>query len=354
MMRVLFPLALAACAASAAAGCKQKRVAIVDQRTDRTGEYGKDQLEKVVGAFLESPRSPESYRVLSTEIDKLRPSFNQQVADVAERHLAFLALDPLASVLGQPPEKQMDALAVTVWPVALNVLPEVGEKPRAYVERACNGPLGAECKYVVPEHWPTVLSAIVWRRMKSRAREAFSSCRACSKDPSYKTLLERYDQYDTQVNSRRALIGDRVERKAWPEISPSASPWSNPPLLDLALEPHELAGQPIDGDWGKRLVPRPAGADVLGVHLRPRDEVRQLRAVLQAAAAAGYKAVALQARHKEFPYALGEYRVATRGAGDATVTVRDVDTIQVLVRALDAAAARAGGPARAPVMRLRN
>lgn len=350
MMRVLLAIALAA---TAAAGCKQKRIAVVDRKTDRTGEYGKEQLEKVIAAFLESPRTPESYRVMSMEIDKLRPTFNQQTADVAERNLAFLALDPMASQIGQPPEKQMEALAVTVWPVALNVAPEVGEKPRAYVQRACSGPLGAECKYVVPEHWPTVLSAIVWRRMKSRAREAFSNCRACSKDPSFKNLLERYDQYDTQVNTRRALVGDRVERKAWPEVSPNASPWSGALLLDLALEPHELGGQAIDGDWGKRLVPRPAGADVLGVHLRPRDDVRRLRAVLQAAAKAGYKSIALQARHRDFPYEIGEYRIATRGAGDATVEVRDVDSIQVLVRALDAAAARAGGPAKSPTLRLR-
>lgn len=347
-------IALALAAALAGGGCKKKRIAVVDARTDKTGEYGKEELEKVVAAFLESPRTPESYRVMSVEIDKLRPTFNQQTSDLAERHLAFLALEPMASVVGQSPEKQLEALAVTVWPVALNVTPEVGEKPAAYIQRACSGPLGAECKYVVPEHWPTVLSALVWRRLKSRAREAFSSCRPCAKDPSYKSLLERYDQFDTEVNKRRALIGDRVERTAWPEIGDSASPWSGVLLLDLALEPHELGGQPIDGDWGKRLVPRPAGADVLGVHVRPRDEVRLVRAILKAAAAAGYKAIAIQARHRDFPYAVGEYRLATRGRGDAVVDVRDVDTVQVLVRALDAAAARAGGPAKAPIMSLRN
>ena len=69
-------------------------------------------------------------------------------------------------------------------------------------------------------------------------------------------------------------------------------------------------------------------------------------AVVAAAARAGYRTVALQVRGKTYPYALGEYRIAAaRGGRGESVDIRDVDTVQILVRALDAAAGRAGGDA---------
>jgi hypothetical protein len=80
--------------------------------------------------------------------------------------------------------------------------------------------------------------------------------------------------------------------------------------------------------------------------VRPRTEVRHVRAVVVGAGKAGYRAVALQARSRLFPYPLGEYRIATARAGGGraeSVDIRDVDTVQILVRALDAATGRATG-----------
>lgn len=80
---------------------------------------------------------------------------------------------------------------------------------------------------------------------------------------------------------------------------------------------------------------------VLAVHLKPRTKVRHLRDVLRPAAAAGHRTVALQARCAS-TYLMREYRLAARGGGGRAVDVRDVDTIQYLVRTLDATAERTG------------
>jgi hypothetical protein len=238
----------------------------------------------------------------------------------------------------------MNTLGPTIWPTALHVEPERGESLHAYLERACAGPLATDCKYVVPEAWPLVLGAIVWKRMKTRARESYSSCTACASDRTYTELLEKYDQSETRMATQRSKADDLVERGAWPEAGEQAGPWSGAPVLDLAADPPTFDGEPIDGSWEKRVRGRPARAAVLGLRVLPRSEVRHVRAALTIAAEAGFRAVALQVRARAYPYPLREYRLtATRGAG--AVKVHDVETAQILVRALDAAVAKSGQPA---------
>ena len=323
-----------------AAACQQRAIDVVSNETDRTGDYGRHALRASVQKFRSAPRSPEAFRAMAVEIDRLRPSFNQDAADEAERNLVFLALGPMAAQLEKPFEEQMNALALTVWPTALHVVPKQGETPRSYLERACAGALASECKYVVPEYWSLVLTARVWRRMKNRAREAYNECRPCKQDPTYAALLEEYDQHDSRLTRLASDQKGRVERDAWPEAGDNAAEWSAAPVLDLVTDPPRFMGEPIDGNWRERVRASRRGNGkhtVLGVHLKPRTEVRHLRAVLQAAGAAGYRSVALQARGSDFPYPMREYRLSIRGG--RPVDVRDVDTIQYLVRTLDNAGA---------------
>ncbi len=224
-------------AAWAAAGCQQRKIEVVVQDTDRTGDYGRHALRASVQKFRSAPRSPEAYRAMAVEIDRLRPAFNQDAADEAERNLVFLALGPMAAQLDKPFEEQMNTLALTVWPTALHVAPKKGEAPRAYLERACAGPVAAECKYVVPEYWSLVLTARVWRRLKNRAREAYGQCRPCKQDPTYAALLEEYDQYESRLTRLASDEKGRVERDAWPEAGDNAAEWSGAPVLDLVPEP---------------------------------------------------------------------------------------------------------------------
>ncbi len=322
------------------AGCQQRAIDVVSNEPDRTGDYGRHSLRASVQKFRSAPRSPEAFRALAVEIDRLRPAFNQDAADEAERNLVFLALGPMAAQLEKPFEEQMNALALTVWPTALHVVPKQGETARSYLERACAGSLASECKYVVPEYWSLVLTARVWRRMKNRAREAYNECRPCKQDPTYAALLEEYDQHDSRLTRLASDEKGRVERDAWPQAGDNAAEWSAAPVLDLVTDPPRFMGEPIDGNWRERVRAsrRGNGKDTtLAVHLKPRTEVRHLRAVLQAAGAAGYRTVALQARGSDFPYPMREYRLSIRGG--RTVDVRDVDTIQYLVRTLDNAGA---------------
>jgi hypothetical protein len=328
-------------AALCAAACQQQQIDVVVKNEDLTGGYGRQSLRVAVEKFRAAPTSPEAYRALAVEVERLRPAFNRDVSEEAERHLVFLALGPMSAQFDKPFEEQTRVLALTVWPTALHVEPKSGEAAMAYLERACAGPLAAECKYVVPEYWPLILSARVWRRMKNRAREAYGECRPCAQEPSYAALLEEYDQHDSRLTQRANAEEDRAARDAWPEAGTNAASWSGAPVLDLVPDPPHLAGEPIEGDWRRRLRAAPR-AEVLGLHLKPRSEVRHLRDVLRAAAAAGYRTVALQARRREFPYPLTEYRLATRGGTGKPIDIRDVDTIQFLVRTLDTAAARHG------------
>jgi hypothetical protein len=140
---------------------------------------------------------------------------------------------------------------------------------------------------------------------------------------------------------------ERTERSAWPVAGENSSDWSGATLLDLMPDPPTLDGEPIEGSWRDRVRAnrrRDGARPVLGVHLGPRSEVRHLRAVLAAAAAAGYQSVALQARRSEYPYPLAEYRLTTGRGGGRAIEVRDVDTIQFLVRTLD----NDGGTAERP------
>jgi hypothetical protein len=337
-------LAMAAIAV-ALVGCKGKEFRVIDE-DHGADDYGQSDLMRAVSEMAAAPTSPLAYRAMAVRIEEMRYRFNERVTDMAELKLAFLALGPLTAHLVNPPDEQLAALATTVWPTAFRVEPEPQETPRQYLERVCTGPLGGECKYVVPEAWSIVMNAMVWRRMKLRAREAYSRCGLCVQDPSYQGALEAYDRWDTESQARARRLGDRASPQFWPRAGQHAAPWSGAPLLELGDDTVSLAGEPMtDEEWRRLLAERRDGRTLLGVHLRPRQEVRVLRSALVDAARGGWTEVALQVREGTYPWTLREYRLSTRGKSGG-VPVRDVDSIQVLIQALDIAAgrlARAGG-----------
>lgn len=341
----------------ALAACQQKQLAVISDDKD-ADDFGLADVTAAVAEMARTPDSPPAYRALAVRLAELRPRFNDRVADHAELELAFLSLGPLRAQLAQPPDAALEALATTVWPTALGHEPKPGESPRAYLERMCGGPLAGECKYVVPEAWPVVMSAKVWARMKTRARASYGDCSACQRDPSYDRALEDFDRHDTEQQRRARMVDDRSTPAFWPRAGGNAAPWSDPPLLELGADTVTFVGEALsDVEWRAELRRRRTGDDVLGVHLRPRQEVRTLRAALRDAAAAGYREVALVVRDGTFPYPRMEYRISTRPRGRG-LGVRDVDTIQVLVQALDAAAGRlatgerAAGASRPPAIDL--
>lgn len=327
--------------------CTQDRMEVVDQAS-RADDYGRADLLAAIAAQAARPTDAAGYRAFAVRVAELRSRFNQGVADLAELELAFLAYGVMAAQLDAPPPAQLAALALTVWPTALRIEPKPGESTVAYLERVCTTELASDCKYVVPEEWPIVLSAMVWRRMKVRARDAYGDCRLCELEPSYIKVLEDYDRHDTAWQARVALLQDRIEPGYWPRAGGNAAPHSGAPLLMLGAETVHLEGAPLQEDeWRRLLAERRAGRTVLGVQLRPRQEVRVLDAALLDAARAGWTELALEVRDGAYPWTLREYRIATQRRGRG-LGMRAVDSIQLLVRALDAAAGRLAARDGAP------
>lgn len=284
--------------------------------------------------------SPAAYRKLALEIESLRPRLDAELTDLSERKLVFLAVPSLLQIADLPPAEQAEKLALTVWPTALRVPPEPKETAAHYLERACAGPLALDCKYVVPEYRPLVVSALVWTRLQERAREAVSDCRRCQDDPSFEQVLEQIDGFQTKIAAKVALLGDAVHPKSWPHAGEFSRPWSDPAVLSVGEDGAvTFAGEVVSsGAWQRRIKTARKDSTVLGVHLLPSADVQRLMTIADGAREAGYLAIALETRTPQYPFSLREYRITTaRGKHAIGVAVRGQDTVQVLVQAFDAA-----------------
>ncbi len=329
-----------------ATACDKGEISVRKEDPDRPADYGHGKLMAAVQEMAGKHDSAPAYRTFYDQVEALRPQFSESVADIAELHLVFLAVPPLDAMADRPPAEQLDALATTVWPAALGVRPKPDEPPRAYVERICVAELALECKYVVPEYWGLVLSQLVWRRLEDRARDAYRGCAPCKADPKYQAAIDRLHQ---RQEGARELLGrhsDNLHPKAWPTAQTRGSDWTDLPLLELAKGGAlTLDGVPVaaGGLRGALLATR-EDRTVLGVHLRPEENLGALRSLAVEAAGVGYRALAIQARGAEYPWQLREYRVAIGKGAPRTwkVAARDVDSIQMLVQALDLM--RAEGP----------
>jgi hypothetical protein len=327
-------------------GCARDRVEVIDGPGD-----GDDKITRLLDAVAEAaaqPISPEGFRRFAQTVRDLDDGYDREVARAAERHMVFLALGPLEAAFPEPLAVQAETLALTVWPTALGVEPEESEDAWGYLERICQAELAADCKYVVPERWPLVLGLKVWQTMRKRAREARAACRDCAGDPTFSLALETYDRRVNELSSRAATLRQEMRPQAWPEAGERMAPWSDPPLLVLEPGGGARLGERRVEDWQTAIaaVREDGAGEVLGVYLQPAAEIRVLRAVIEAAATAGYREVALQTRKRDFPYQVGEYRLHIRDRRAKRVQARDVDRIQVLVGDLDAAAAAGPGPYR--------
>ena len=244
-----------------------------------------------------------------------------------------------------------------MWPTILGVEPEDGEDPEAFAERICATEMASNCKHVVPRYRALILSAAVWRELEDRAREAISDCRTCRDDATYADSLEKLDAREKEIGARAALAEDIAHPKSWATAGDHAAPWSEPLLLTVERGGTiTLGGEPVaTGGLRKALLaaakeraaPSKSSQLVLGVYLRPSARVSDVRAIITDAAAAMFSHIALQVRAAAYPYPLREYRLATqKRRGSGKVRVRDVDTVQILVQALDVTAAgdRAGAP----------
>lgn len=309
--------------------------------------YGRSELMTALDQYTAGERSPARFREFAVEIARIDSRFDDEVSADAERHLVFLASSLLEQRFDQPLDAQLDELAVTVWPTLLGIEPTAGETSAAFARRICGGDLGLTCKHVVPEKRALMLTATVWRELEDRARDAVSECRTCRDDQSYTEAIARIDEREKDITARATLAEDSAHPKSWPTAGDHASPWSGAPLLAVSGNGKLTIGDQEVAPGGlpralRALAEAPEATPtsrVLGVYLLPGARVSDLRAIIRDAGAVGYSEIALQVRAADYPYPVREYRLAAAGGKPSPrIRVRDTDSIQVLIQALDVTA----------------
>lgn len=339
-LRPVRPAASAACLcliALLASACERERIEVKAMAGEHS--FAREDLVAAVDRFAHSPRTPSDYRALAVEIERMTPQFNAVVAAEAERNLVFLALEPLDAYYGAAPDAQLAALALTVWPTALGHAPAPNEDAWSYTRRLCSEQLTKECKQVVPEHRAAILSQLVWNRFKERARVALSACAECDDEPRYAETVARFEARDSELTARAGEIARRAHPRHWPIAGEHAAAWSKPAVVTLRSDgTAQLAERDLaPGSWSQALAAVRGDGDTLGVWVGPNTDLGRLRSLGQAAHTAGFHQLAIQARPAQHPYELREYRVAL--ARRSTLPLRDGDSVQLLVNALDAALA---------------
>lgn len=325
-----------------AASCEGNTIGLVAKDDDQAADSGRSSLVDAVVLLSKTPDDPLAYAVFAKRVEELRPLFSRETNQEAELRLSFLAIAPLAKGLELSPAEQMNALATTVWPVALGLPVSEGESAHQYVRRLCLSSLALDCKNVVPEYWPLILSAKVWRTMKSRAAVAHGSCHWCGDDPTFKTLLTECNESHLKVELLAKDAQKLGQPSAWPQAGQSAQPLETEMIVSVrrdgwvTIKNRSAPG----GDWRQMIADLREQDGVLGFHMPPERMVGDLLALLADAKIAGYPHVALVTRDHDFPYDAMQYLLKSDTKSYQSLGVRDSDTIQILVQALDLAASK--------------
>jgi hypothetical protein len=330
---------VAAAAAMAVAGCGKEPIPVLDPVESAGGDFGRGEVLAAVETFRATPTSPRAYALLAEKIAALRPTMDEQTGALADRLLTFLALGPLEAHNNRPPEERVEMLAATVWPFALGPAPLPDEGGHAYLERICAGELAGECKYMVPEMWPLLMGAKVWRRFRLRAQEAYAYCRPCQNDDSYRRALARFDEIGFPLESEAAERNGDGHPRQWPRSEGDARAWEDG-VVTIEVDGSgtlRISNREVPAKEWRDVLARRHRDNAVGIYLRPGASVALLRDFVGDLGGLGYGIARLQVRDPAFPYRLGYLPLATRrGARGATrVPVRSTDTIQVAVLAIE-------------------
>lgn len=350
--RAVRGLAVAA-AIAAAVGCGDAPVAV--GRGEAAADYNRAALGEAIARFVAAGRTVEAYGALAREVDALRPGMDEIVAEIAELQLVTLAVGPVEALRGTTVAERTAALGPTVWPVALApavdaLAPDGWRSPRiaavawqdgesgdAYVRRVCDGPYAVECRHVVPEWQGAVLDAEAIERMTARMRTAVANCEECG-EPDWAAVVARWEALDRAAVAAREREEGFGATSRWPVAGAGATAWPDGvPVLDAARADWTVDGDPVDtlrrAAWLSTLRGR---GDALGLHVRPDSRVDALADLVAAAAEAGFATVLVVAREPAYPWARRAYPIP---ASRRPALGRPSDTVQVMLRGLDARAA---------------
>jgi hypothetical protein len=294
-------------------------------------------LREAVVALSKTPESPQAYEKFADRVAELMPFFSRSVKREAELRLCTLAIAPLEAGLSQTPENQMQAFATTVWPSVLEFPKLAGETSQGYADRLCASEFALDCNNVIPERWPAILNARVWRTLKNRVQLAYSRCRWCEGDKMFAGLVQRSHEIHIrmELTARRAVQGGTPAD--WPVAGSDAVPLADEIVISFESGGVvKIGGRKVDGgDWRESIRSMRGDKTRVALHLSPERLVADLLEVLRDVRLAGYSEVALVARRKEFPYEAVTYTVDARAKKSSDLGVHNGDTIQILAQALD-------------------
>lgn len=339
--------------AAGAAACAKDPVEVKPEDTGQ--DYNRDELTAALGRFISAGRTPEAFGALVTEVDGLRNGMDDAVADEAELKLTTQALHPMEAMKDAAPIDRTIALATTVYafalrpaiqsgrpeiapnPVDVELRPRPDEDGPSYLLRICAGPLAGDCKHIVPEMQGIVVGDIAIQRLTVRARNAVASCTTCPNDPAWSAMVARWEALDRDQATTRLGDERRAAPSNWPAAGPGAGAWPDVPRIeleddgDLILDGEPVPPQERKGELQMMFAERAA----IGLEIPPATLVGSLLGVIEDARAGGVTEVVIGARDPAYPWTLRGYRVAAAAQG-RRVSIRKTDTVQVLLRAIDA------------------
>lgn len=323
-------------------GCDSNRTPMVSDTDDVAADFGRKALIAAVVELSKTPSSPKAFMVFTARVEELMPIFSREMKRDAELRTCVLAIGPLQANFDKPQQEQMQRLAVTVWPAILQIPTRTGEASSDYVQRLCENELASTCNNVVPEFWPVILNARVWRMLKSRVDVAYDRCDWCGKDPDFEGVLETSRALHLRVETLAKDAQITGKPSNWPTAGLHASPAK--PSVALAFGQSGWVSvnnqQPRGGNWRDAMKAARQPGDRLSIHVSPSSSVATLLQVIMDAEAAGYEEIVLATRVGSFPYDTMEYALEGGARHFETLGVRGTDTVQVLVQALDYAASK--------------
>ncbi len=320
-----------------ASGCESQQIELVETSETEHGDFGRSALLSAVALLSESPTSESAYAQFAESVASLQSVFNQRMRQDADLRLNILALGPLQEGFYTPAGEQMERFATTVWPTILDFPANQDESAQTYVQRLCQSKLAFACRNLVPEYWPVMINAHVWRALNSRTLVAYGRCQWCEKDESFSGILSGLKESHLQAE----LLAQRITRYGSPSAWPREAGHSEPLRASLVVS-FESDGlvrvgdeQPSDGNWRQEIADKRHEKQILGVHFLPSRQVGELLSVVDDIEKAGYSEVALIVRKRVFPYQKRQYGFSAQLRSFAALGVERTDSLQVLVQALD-------------------
>jgi len=282
------------------AACQQEPIAV---RRSTINDYNHGALQASIAKFVEAKRTPKAYQELWQSVLKLRPGMDRATAQHAELSLVVLAISPMKAAKDRPMSEQIEALALTVWPILLakeieadeilrkrdpkldELLPNKDEAAGAYLQRLCGKQLAADCKQIVAELQGNIVSALATRRGTERARNAVADCMMCATEPGWKTAVAEWEVLDHAVNEWIFELERKGDPANWPVAGAASQPDPGLPEAEVATTGEIVIGGQRHGAAERINALRDLrflhGEDSpIAIHLRPDVPLAQVKDAL--------------------------------------------------------------------------